>query len=71
MTFALHTPPLAPTDPSYQMVADFQTKYDALSAPVNAALHTMLVRWGWRQTANPAAYWRLFARGLVYARTLP
>lgn len=64
MTFALHTPPLAPTDPSFQMVADFQTQFDALSDTDNAGAEALLVSWGWVQTANPAAYWRLFVRAL-------
>lgn len=71
MTFALHTPPLAPTDPSYQMIVNFQAQFDALPAKDNAAAQTNLTNWGWLQTGNPAAYWRLFERALMVAKTQP
>lgn len=64
MTFQLHTPPLSSGDPSHNMVAAFQARFDALSPTDNANAEVLLEKWGWRQTANPAAYWRLFERAL-------
>lgn len=64
MAFSLCTLTLPNGDPAKQMLANFQTTYDAMSGTANAKAHTMLSNWGWKPTNYPSAHWRLFWRGI-------